>query len=375
MLELHRTSTTEAFAAGELGSGAVVAEGRLTVAGPSIGTWVGPWVEPAAGFRDVIVSWNAELPPGARLDVELQVTGSDESTSAWYVLGRWAFDDADFRRTSVGDQDDDRGRVDVDTFRGRADLAAYRVRLSLRAGAGGAPTVRLLTALAGPSADAGVEARVDGVEPPRRATSGGGIELAVPTFSQRLHAGEYPEYDGGGASWCSPASTSMVLAYWGVGPSAAETSWVEPGCPEPRVAHAARYTFDYGFGGTGNWPFNTAFAASFGLDAFVTRLRSLAEAELFLHQGIPLVASIAVEPGALGGFPLPAGTTGHLVVLIGRTPAGDPIVNDPAAEANDSVRRIYDRAQFEAAWLDGSGGVVYVISRPGSTLPPSAGNW
>jgi len=40
-----------------------------------------------------------------------------------------------------------------------------------------------------------------------------------------------------------------------------------------------------------------------------------------------------------------------------------------------AVRRVYDRAQFEQVWLGDSGGVVYVISEPGVTLPPSPGNW
>ena len=87
---------------------------------------------------------------------------------------------------------------------------------------------------------------------------------------------------------------------------------------------AARFTFDAAYDGTGNWPFNTAYAAHFGLDAFVTRLRSLHEAELFLAAGIPLVASIAAGPGELDGFLLPQGTAGHLVVIVGFTDAGRP---------------------------------------------------
>ena len=61
--------------------------------------------------------------------------------------------------------------------------------------------------------------------------------------------------------------------------------------------------------------------------------------------------------------------------IVDFTTGGDPIVNDPAAPSNDAVRRSYDRAQFERAWLDGSGGTVYVITPPGKVLPPSPGNW
>jgi len=40
------------------------------------------------------------------------------------------------------------------------------------------------------------------------------------------------------------------------------------------------------------------------------------------------------------------------------------------------VRRTYDRGQFERAWLDGSGGLVYVIHRDDQPLPAgSGGSW
>ena len=177
------------------------------------------------------------------------------------------------------------------------------------------------------------------------------IELAVPAYSQQIHAGEYPEFDGGGASWCSPTATAMVLAFWGAGPTPADLEWVDPDYDDPWVDHAARHTFDAGYGGAGNWAFNVAYAAGYGLDAFVTRLRSLREAEAFVEAGIPLVASIAAEPGALRGFPLSNGTAGHLVVIVGFTRVGDPIVNDPAAESNAAVRRVYDRTEFERVWV------------------------
>ena len=41
------------------------------------------------------------------------------------------------------------------------------------------------------------------------------------------------------------------------------------------VPEAAAGTYDWVYRGTGNWPFNTAWAADRGLDAFVTRLYGL----------------------------------------------------------------------------------------------------
>ena len=62
---------------------------------------------------------------------------------------------------------------------------------------------------------------------------------------------------------------------------------------DPQVDHAAMYTWDYTYEGAGNWPFNAAYARTFGLDSFVTRLRSLAEAEQFVEAGIPVVTSLS----------------------------------------------------------------------------------
>ena len=64
------------------------------------------------------------------------------------------------------------------------------------------------------------------------------------------------------------------------------------------------------------------------------------------------------------------------MVIVGFTAAGDVVVNDPAARTRAGVRRTYDRAQFERAWLRGSGGLVYVIHDAAHPLPAGARtNW
>ena len=64
-------------------------------------------------------------------------------------------------------------------------------------------------------------------------------------------------------------------------------------------------------------------------------------------------------------------------MIRGFTETGDVVTNDPAAPSEHSVRRTYDRAAFERAWLAGSGGTVYVIHRDDQPLPPpgSRGAW
>ena len=171
----------------------------------------------------------------------------------------------------------------------------------------------------------------------------------------------------------------MVVEFWGRGPSADDLAWVDPSYADPSVDFAARSTYDAAYRGTGNWPFNTAYAARFGLEAFVTQLRSLTEAEAFVRARIPVVTSIASRPGELDGFLFSGGTNGHLVVVIGFDADGDPIVNDPAARSDAAVRRVYDRAQFERVWLRGSGGTAYIIYPSSVALPPApadaAPNW
>ena len=205
-----------------------------------------------------------------------------------------------------------------------------------------------------------------------------GITLDVPTYSQEIHIGEYPQWDGGGEAWCSPTSTAMVLAYWDRGPSPADYAWVNPSYEDPWVDYAARNVYDYNYDGAGNWPFNTAYAARYGLEAFVTRLRSLTEAEQFIKAGIPLVVSVSFKKSELTGAGY--GTNGHLLVIVGFTRSGNVVVNDPASHLipdNAEVRTVYDRTEFENVWVPHSGGIAYVIHPAGVPLPPAPAeaNW
>ncbi len=192
--------------------------------------------------------------------------------------------------------------------------------------------------------------------------------LNVPRYSQMTHRGQYPKYGGGGEAWCSPTALSMLLGYYGALPKPANYAWVKKGYADPWVDHVARLVYDYGYEGTGNWAFNTAYAAILTGDAFVTRLANLRDAERFIAAGIPLAASISFSRGQLSGAPI-SSTAGHLVVIAGFTASGNVVVNDPAAATNASVRRVYDRGQFERAWLGKSSGTVYVVHNASHPLP------
>lgn len=334
--------------------------------------WTGPRHRLSVPATEVIASWNADTPTGTWVQVELSGTYSDGTDTPWYVMGRWTSgDDAehDIRRTSVDDQSDGRSSIWTDTFSIDAPasglrLVSYRLRLSLyrRPGSRATPTVWRVGAM--------------GSDIPDRYTvpaSAPGLvrELAVPRYSQEIHAGQYPEYDNGGEAWCSPTSSQMIIEYWGRRPTAEQLAWVAPGTVDPQVCQAARHTFDYQYDGCGNWPFNAAYAATYpDLQGVVTRLGSLTDLETLVRAGIPVITSQSFLKEELTGAGY--GTSGHLMTVIGFTAEGDVIANDPASPSDEAVRRVYRRSEWETIWLrtkrkgadgkvlSGTGGVCYL---------------
>lgn len=326
------------------------------------GTWTGPWTNPGAAFDELVPSWSAATPGGSWIQVLVQVRTGSGKTSSAKDLGRWTVHDSTFKRSSAGKQADSVARVATDTLVATgADLTGYRfvVRL-MRTPDGPTPTLT--------SIGAATSLRTSALPPTSTPLKASAVSLPVPAYSQMTHRGHAPQYGGGGEAWCSPTSLSMVLAYYKRLPPTSSYTWVPTRYTDRWVDHVARLTYDHAYEGTGNWPFNTAYAATRVEQAFVTRLPHLRTAERFVRAGIPLVLSIKFAKGGLSGAPISA-TAGHLVVLVGFTKAGNPIVNDPAAASNKSVRHVYDRAQFEHAWLGGSAGMAYVVRDAQHPLP------
>ncbi|MEV0614033.1 C39 family peptidase [Nonomuraea sp. NPDC050404] len=332
--------------------------------------WTGP--EQAIGFEatELIASWTADVPAGSWMQVEARGKNA-EGLTRWYSLGRWSYAEGDIKRTSVPNQGDTDASVAVDTLVAAAGkpMSGYQLRLTLYRKPGSSVTPRVRTS--------GV---MSSNVPQRKsvpASPGGGAwgkELKVPRRSQNVHEGHYPEWNGGGEAWCSPTSTTMVLGYWDKWPSEEDTSWVDPSDPNPEVDHAARYTFDHAYDGAGNWPFNTAYAGRYGVDGFITRLRSLTELEMLVKAGVPVITSQSFKKGELPGAGY--GTDGHLMAVVGFTATGDVIANDPASPSNQAVRHVYPRAAFENVWQrsSSSGGVAYVIHPPDHAMPPTPPN-
>jgi hypothetical protein len=159
----------------------------------------------------------------------------------------------------------------------------------------------------------------------------------------------------------------MVLARW-----AEILNRPEMNRTVPEIAAAV---YDHDYAGTGNWPFNTAFAGGFpGMRSCVTRLDDLSEVEDWIAAGIPVILSARwdwLQPGR------PPDSNGHLIVCTGFTETGDVVFNDPAArlEKGGSVRRIYKRADVIHAWTK-SHHAVYLVYPENAQIPANRyGQW
>ena len=300
-------------------------------------------------WDELVVSWNADLPKGVVLKIETRAIYPAHSTR-FYTMGIWSGAADDRRRMSVKDQKDNDAEVLTDTLALKAPCDRVRIRLIL-SGAGNVqpPPLKFL----GLSfADKKYEAPV---LPPNRAAWGKSI--AVPERSQL----DFPE---GEQSWCSPTSTSMMLAYWANKSNRPELNQAVP--------EVAKEVFDPNWPGTGNWPFNMAYAGSFSrMRAYVSRFSDVSELEDWIASGIPVAVSVANT--VLKGAPPREGPDGHLVVCVGFTEKGDVIVNDPGTR--QQIRRVYPRENLVKAWAR-SQNTVYLIYPQGANIPDDRfGHW
>jgi len=283
---------------------------------------------PAQSFDTLIPSWNVETPLGSSSVLEIRAHMNNHWTR-YYSFGQWSSTGAS---SSVNGKTDADGTLSTDTLKLKRPATQFQYRLTLSTKAGSSqPKARLLTF----STDSRTLEPVKNAEGNR---SSWGKILKVPSYSQMVFKA--------GEGWCSPTSLSMVLAFWGL---------------DRNVPEVAARVFDTAYSGTGNWPFNTAYAASLGLEAYVTRLAGVGALEEYIARGIPVITSIGFKAGEIKGAPV-AWSEGHLLVVVGFDKAGNVVVNDPAGKNEREVRRTYSRAEFERAWMGHSRGTVYLLS-------------
>lgn len=321
-----------------------------------VGTATSPDMPTTFDFTEAIASWNAATPAGTWIETWIQARIAGRWTKL-YSLGVWTSSSTDsVKRHSVRLQGDTDGFVATDTLVLNGKKAppadAYRITLLLfkTPSATVSPSVRFLSVATSTAAQ---EPRTLGLS----AGLGRGPALPVPEHSQMVYGAD------GGNVWCSPTSVSMVLAYWNGYPDQ-----LDPDRIKKRVYGTVDGVYDWIYDGHGNWPFNTAFAATEGMEASVARFTSMNDVEEWVAADVPVVFSWAWKKGEVTDSAV-SSSDGHLAVIVGFDGAGNPIVNDPASPTNEDVQRTYNRAELETVWLRASGGTVYLIYPQGHQVP------
>jgi len=280
-------------------------------------------------FSSLIASWKlaAAKKKNQTPDISISVAYDigDNEFCGFYSFGRWSVKSG---ISSSISSSDDNGEINADTFYANIDSTHIKIRVELFANssksAAGLEYIAITGDFEPKTTLSGIKDKVF-IDVPCRS------QMVVPKIGNRI---------------CSPTSVAMVFEYYGTN------------LPTTTVAKGV---YDNGANIYGNWPFNTAFAASLGFDAYVDtfNLEALKHA---LSHGVPAVCSIATsDKTQLEGSPM-AYPSGHLIVACGYEQIGSVtyiIVNDPAAPSHDSVRRRYRADQFERVWNR----TVYIITK------------
>ncbi len=307
-----------------------------------------PAIDAGMKWNELIVSWNAYAPPGTYVKVEAQAVSGNHMTK-YYMMGMWSPDNIAFPRTSQRHQKDADGNVKEDTLELFKHAEAAQLRITLGGTNGAMPSLKFIGL-----SFANTKAKPPEEEPNRDVW---GKIIPTPGISQNA----YPQEQG----WCSPTSLTMVLQRW-----SKVLDRPEMDLDVPQVA-AGVYDDDYA--GTGNWPFNTAFAGSFnGMRAYVTRFNDISELEEWINAGIPVIISAPwhlLEPGR------PNTGNGHLTVCVGFTKDGDVVDNDPGTNPKKSIQHIYKREDVAKAWAT-SFNTVYLVYPVAAPIPENRwGQW
>jgi hypothetical protein len=304
-----------------------------------------PEIRARIRWNELIASWNAEMPAPAYLKIEVRALYPSHATK-WYTMGLWSGDPPIHPRESVRRQKDDDGNVDTDTLILPQPAEHFQLRLTLGGGAREKPRLKFLSASL-------LDRRAERSPlPPNRAAWGQTID--VPERSQMAYEN--------GSVLCSPTTVSMLLAHW-------SRELNRPGLDHD-VPEVVKGVYDPQWTGTGNWVFNTAYAGSLrGMRAYTARLSDVAELEDWIAQGIPVGLSLCYNRlRGRGRTP-----SGHLVVCVGFTQDGDPVINDPGTSKN--VRKTFPRANLIDAWAYSKNAAYFIYPENASVPRDRFGHW
>lgn len=296
-------------------------------------------------FEYLVLSWDSDTPEGTSIQIEARVF--TKAWSNWLLWGTWGTFIK--RASATGVTDDSIAYVDTDTLviKGNngetASKIQYRVTLNTNTD-GVTPSVRLISGA--------IRNTLPGQEIKKVFTDKLDLSnlkvLDVPQFSQMVRDPSIAD------SICSATSIAMILNYYGTHILPEESAWG---------------VYDYNYDGFGNWPFNTAYASSFGYKAYVD-YSTIEGLKREIYYGHPIAVSVKYKNSVNVNldFPVVEGapikwTDGHLIVVCGFTKEDGTdyiIINDPAAANNEGVRVKYKLEQFEAAWAE-FGNIAYII--------------
>lgn len=309
-----------------------------------------PEIKAPIAWDELVVSWNADAPSGTYLKIEARGIYPDRETK-FYTLGLWSEDTSKFPRESVRQQKDSDGRVSTDTLILSQPCERTQIRITLgSADKNVEPKLKFLGL-------SFLNSKAEMVSLPPNKKAWGKI-IETPERSQN----SYPEEQG----WCSPTSLAMVMMRW--------SSVLKRPELNIDVRECAAAVLDKNYG-TGNWPFNTAFAGKFPqMRGYISRFTDISELEDWIAAGIPVIIS---SPGHLLEEGRKNTGSGHVVTVIGFTETGDVVINDPAMriEKRKTVQRTYKRENVIKAWKT-SKNTVYLVYPESAKIPKNRlGHW
>ncbi|MEQ9454930.1 MAG: C39 family peptidase [Phycisphaeraceae bacterium] len=305
---------------------------------PRLGTWTSPEITTDFPFTEVLPSWNLHTPE--HTGVSFFIRSRDAATnewSPWLYLGAWGQREV----AHPVEIEFPGGEIKIDYLVLNQPANAYQLEARIESASldpRATPTLRKLhTVYSGTPAD-GVNNSLIQTYP--TVTDGWARDLPVPFRAQGI------EHKSINSRICSPTSTSMVMAYFGI--------------DLPTVTNAlAIYDPEYTI--FGNWHRAVAYASQHGLEGELVRIRDWDQVKAYIAEGQPLIASIRFRRGEFPSNVMES-TGGHLITIRGLTPEGDAIVNDSASKDRGHAV-IYKAEELARAWI-GRGGVTYVIRRP-----------
>jgi len=139
---------------------------------------------------------------------------------------------------------------------------------------------------------------------------------------------------------CNSSSCAMCLEYF------------KPGTLQGAKGDDAYIQKVFAIGDTTDHVVQTRVLSSYGIKSHFSYNLTFADLDRELAAGRPVVI------GILHRGPISAPTGGHMVVVIGKTPAGDYVVNDPYGSLNDGYTgavtngkgAVYKRSELARRW-------------------------